>query len=317
MPLIVSGPLVVSPDREVTSMINIADLFELFGEIAGLNVHQIVPNTHTLDSVTMLPYLTNPQQPDIRTSNFTQAANNIHVGNQPPPPCVLVVTSPATCIQLFNSEGLCASEGGDWYGPGAPKQYSSCCAVEAARLPQYPDGIQFLPDAQWATRNDNYKLIQKAEPNCVNGDTTLTEFYRVNEDPMNPKMDDLSDALCSELSAGHRCPLGLTPEQLANYNQLQSDLQTTLATEIPCPGDGNEDQAVFGMDVQWWRYFSTLNGGGSSWYDFNFDGVTDEDDLAVIQEHMGTNCLQQNKKPIQPVKQSEQSLRAPTIHAGS
>jgi hypothetical protein len=39
-----------------------------------------------------------------------------------------------------------------------------------------------------------------------------------------------------------------------------------------------------------------VNGGGSSWYDFNYDGVTDESDLAVIQQHMGTNCLQEGSK---------------------
>ncbi|MGC2108372.1 MAG: sulfatase-like hydrolase/transferase [Candidatus Korobacteraceae bacterium] len=296
IPLIVSGPLVASPGREVTSMINVADLFELFGEIAGIDVHQVVPSTHILDSQSMLPYLTNPNQPSIRSSNFTQAANNIHVNNQPPPPCVIVLTQPPTCVQLFTSQGLCESEGGDWYGPGAPQQYSSCCAVQAANLPQYTDGIQLLPDAQWATRNDNYKLVQKAQPNCVNGDTTLTEFYRVNEDPQNPKLDKFAEALCSEASAGHGCPNGLNQEQLANYNQLQSDLQTTLASEPDCPGDGDEDKAVFGIDLQWWQYFSTVNGGGSSWYDFNYDGVTDEQDRAVIVEHLGTNCLQQGAK---------------------
>jgi hypothetical protein len=160
----------------------------------------------------------------------------------------------------------------------------------------YPNGIQFLPEAQWATRNDNYKLIQKSQANCVNGNTTLTEFYSVNEDPVNPKLDDLDVALCSEVSAAHRCPAGLNQEQLTNYNQLLTDLQTTLASQVACPGDGNEDQAVFGLDVQWWRYFSTLNGGGSSWYDFNYDGLTNEEDLAVIQQHMGTNCLQQGNQ---------------------
>ena len=89
-------------------------------------------------------------------------------------------------------------------------------------------------------------------------------------------------------------PNGLNQEQLSNYNQLRLTCKTTLASEIPCPGDGNEDKAVFGMDVQWWQYFST-NNGGSSWYDFNFDGLTDEQDLAVIQQHMGTNCLQDQK----------------------
>jgi hypothetical protein len=295
VPLIVAGPLVNSPDREVTAMINVADLFQLFGEIAGVDVHQVVPSTHVLDSQAMLPYLTNPNQPSIRTSNFTQAASNIHVNNQNPPPCVVALTSPPTCLQLFTSQGLCQTEGGDWYGPGAQHEYSSCCAVQAANLPNYPDGIQLLPDAQWAMRDDNYKLVVKAQPNCVNGDSTLTEFYRINEDRQDPKIDDFSEALCSNASVTTLCPKGLNQDQLDTYNRLQAELQLTLDSEVACPGDGNEDKAVFGMDVQWWQYFSTFNGGGSSWYDFNYDGVTDAQDLAVIQQYMGTNCLQENR----------------------
>jgi len=39
-------------------MVNIADLFQLFGELAGVDVHKAVPKSHILDSQTMLPYLT-------------------------------------------------------------------------------------------------------------------------------------------------------------------------------------------------------------------------------------------------------------------
>src|SRR5258708_6607908 len=109
VPLIISGPMVASPDREVKSMVNIADLFQLFGEIAGADVRKIVPKSHILDSQPMLPYLTNPNQPSIRTTNFTQTGNNIHVA--PPPPCVIPLTTPNTCVQLFNSKPLCNFEG--------------------------------------------------------------------------------------------------------------------------------------------------------------------------------------------------------------
>ncbi|MBI3801231.1 MAG: sulfatase-like hydrolase/transferase, partial [Deltaproteobacteria bacterium] len=49
VPLIVAGPLVNSPNREVTHMVNVADLFELFGELGGVDVHKRVPKSHTLD----------------------------------------------------------------------------------------------------------------------------------------------------------------------------------------------------------------------------------------------------------------------------
>lgn len=38
-PLIVAGPLGDAPYRDVTYMTNIATVYELFGEIAGINVH--------------------------------------------------------------------------------------------------------------------------------------------------------------------------------------------------------------------------------------------------------------------------------------
>jgi Sulfatase len=78
VPLIAAGPLVNTPDREVTHMVNVADLFELFGEIAGVDVHKVVPKSHILDSVSMLPYLTNPAQASLRTDNFTQTGIKHH-----------------------------------------------------------------------------------------------------------------------------------------------------------------------------------------------------------------------------------------------
>ena len=78
VPLIVAGPQVVSPDRDVSAMVNVADIFQLFGEIVGVDVHQVVPPSHILDSVSMMPYLTNPNQSSLRTTNFTQTGNNFH-----------------------------------------------------------------------------------------------------------------------------------------------------------------------------------------------------------------------------------------------
>jgi hypothetical protein len=68
-------------------------------------------------------------------------------------------------------------------------------------------------------------------------------------------------------------------------------LQSLLNSEIPCPGDGNLDKKVNGKDIEDWQFFKVLSGGLSSWYDFNFDGFTDELDLAIIRANLGTNCL--------------------------
>jgi arylsulfatase A-like enzyme len=293
VPLIIAGPQVVAPGRTVTAMVNAADLFQLFGEIAGLDVRKIVPPSHMLDSVSMLPYLTNPSQTSLRQSNFTQTGNNIHPVT--PGPCVIQLTSPPTCAQLFTGASLCNAEGGVWYGSGATQQFSSCCAISSAHLSQYPDGIQILPDFQTATRNEVYKLVQLQVPDCsTNGqDEPVTEFYSINEDLQNPQLDKSGDSLCA--STG--CPDGLSGDALNNFNQLLAAQQATLASEPACPGDGNEDKLVSQLDIQDWQLMVTLGAGTSSWYDLNLDGVTDNQDLKIIQQNMGNNCQHSNAPP--------------------
>ena len=160
-PLIVAGPLVEAPGREVGAMVNIADIFQLFGEMAGVDVHALVPKSRPIDSVSMLPYLRNPDQRGIRKTNFTQHASNIHAAGYVVPPCV--VASVNTCVQLFPTQQLCASKavcGGDVpdgsslpVGAGAPQ--ADCCSVNkylSAQTP--PHATAVLPDWQMAMRDD-------------------------------------------------------------------------------------------------------------------------------------------------------------------
>jgi Sulfatase len=295
VPLIVSGPLVEDPDREVQSMVNIADLFELFGEIAGVDVHHAVPKSHILDSMPMLAYLRNPHQASIRQTNFTQTASNIHLNDKVPAPCVVTVgpTGPPTCVQLFPDANVCMLEGGEWWGPEAkPPQQAlpSCCAVQKTG---FYENLNILDDAQSSTRNARFKLVERQVPDCTAPqpkDQKVTEFYAINEN-VPPKIDKDGDSLCS--SEG--CPNGLNAEQLQNFNALSQELESVLKSEVPCPGDGNEDKRVNGKDIRAWEFFSLqtdpLNPGfSSSWYDFNHDGKTDHSDLRTILEHFGTNC---------------------------
>ncbi len=293
VPLIVSGPLVNTPGREVTAQVNIADLFELWGEIAGIDVHKVVPKSHILDSASMLPYLTDPDHASIRQTNFTETTGNIHLNNQPPPPCVIPLTSPPTCVQIFNDQSVCAFEGGTWYGPGAPVQYSSCCAVKNAGI-YNSTGLTILDNTEIATRNDHFKLVERKQPNCSSPnapDTTKTELYEIDEAAPIPKIDKSGDNLCS--SAG--CPAGLNAAQQKIYKQLLTVMNATLASEPACPGDGNEDKRVDIRDVLEWSHFlgpNPLNPGySSSWYDFNHDGLTNGADLQVIANNFGSNCL--------------------------
>ena len=85
VPLVVAGPLVSQPGRDVVHMTNIADIYQLFGEIAGIDVPNRV--VRPLDSVPMLPYLTNPEQPSIRSFNFTQIGLNLQLDGGLNGPC--------------------------------------------------------------------------------------------------------------------------------------------------------------------------------------------------------------------------------------
>ena len=59
-----------------------------------------------------------------------------------------------------------------------------------------------------------------------------------------------------------------------------------------CVFDGNLDNIVNQKDVDGWNTYSVLNGGQSSWSDFNFDGKTDNTDLGIIYKNWQTRCTQ-------------------------
>ena len=207
VPLVIAGPMVDSPNRDVESMVNIADLFQLFGEIAGIDVRKAVPSSHILDSAPMLSYLTNPGQPSIRQTNFAQTGNNIQV--TAPSPCLLRLGNTPTCAQLMTTQQICTDEGGDWYGTGGAQSYSSCCALQQAVndgtfIDKTVTEVNILPDFQNAIRNTTYKVVQLGEPDCSkpikpNGrfpDTTSTALYEINEATPVPMLDNANKALC-------------------------------------------------------------------------------------------------------------------------
>src|SRR5690606_1591768 len=114
------------------------------------------------------------------------------------------------------------------------------------------------------------------------------EFYEINEATgANLKLDREEDNLLAAST-----PEQLTSEQQANYGVLRDELTTLLASGIDCPGDGNGDLRVDATDLEQWAYWSdpAQGGGYSSWYDFNHDGLTNEQDKAIIDANMGNNC---------------------------
>ena len=56
-----------------------------------------------------------------------------------------------------------------------------------------------------------------------------------------------------------------------------------------CAGDGNLDLLVDGNDLAGWQGFSK-KGGKSSWYDLNYDGLTDARDWDIILKNFWRRC---------------------------
>ncbi len=312
VPLIIAGPLVKSPDRPVSAMVNVADLYQLFGEIGGVDVRKAVPSSHALDSQPMLAYLTNPEQAEIRQTNFTQIGNNIHPVD--PQPCVLQIGPTPACLQLFSGKGICHFEGGKWWGDSPDMgtvAYDTCCALktsaDAAALDPAIAGMSLVPVAQQAVRNDVYKLIKLDQPNCAAPPdfkpVTVTEFYQIDEAAPSPMLDEARFALCADsfdVTTGaytQNCPGNLTQLQLTNFNNLSATLGSIMTSEVKCPGDGNLDKVVDEQDLKNWTLFNgiaTTPSPSSSWYDFDFDGITGASDLLTIQKNLGKRCVATN-----------------------
>jgi arylsulfatase A-like enzyme len=290
VPLIVAGPQVTAPNRDVSALINIADLYQLFGELAGIDVHKEVPSTRALDSVSMLPYLQNPKQTSLRTTNWTQTADNIRATTTVQGACV--INSANVCTPLFPQQGLCEMEGGTWYGAGStvpgvpPTGFASCCEVQKLQLSQSQTVSSVLPSAQTAVRNSTHKLIRIEEQNYEAGSDqcvaeTITQFYKVNENTPAPLIDFPQLALPIATLSGN---------DKTAYQQLSIEMQRVIDSNAPCPGDGNFDGVVDAQDLADLSYWRGITNGSSTWFDFNLDGLTDDNDVAIVENNFRAKC---------------------------
>jgi arylsulfatase A-like enzyme len=315
VPLIIAGAPVAAPGRSVDHIVNVVDLFQLFGDLAGVKAAEIVPPSHTLDSQPMLPYLTTPGADAIRDTSFTQEGVATY---SPDPavrswPCVLgnPQASGALCNDtLFDSKDFCENDnGGTWFGPGSSvKQLNSCCAVQAFNNATYT----LAPVHQLAMRDRAFKLIelqrldcskpitnasQKAFPWADYQAVTSQEFYDVRKRirPNNPNGidnapynlakncapgQDFTTCLPTQLDVNHYVDLNNTLTKMKNSAKAQNRCQSK--------GDGNQDLRVTQADIDGWTAF---NGKGPSRYDINLDGVTDDKDLQIIKANLGLDCL--------------------------
>lgn len=302
VPLLVAGPLVNTPGRSVSAMVNVADLYSLFGEIAGIAdvTREVAPRI--LDAKPLLPYLVNPLPRELRPWNFTQVGVNLQIGHATYAPC----TIGSECTQIPVSQSVCEDNNGVWWGAGfddpstqcAPTSpdcepvpaggFTECCQVLAWLDSNEVDvsSITITPLEAVAIRDDSYKLVQNtltpyvpAQQGCGSA-TTSYEFYAIDEDTPNPTLDEAGTEL--DLSA-------LTTDQQTAYDSLSAELQTLLDSEPECPGDGNGDLVVDAKDLRDWRRF-VRTGGLSSVYDLDLNGLTDEADELIIRDHLGLDC---------------------------
>lgn len=286
VPLIVTGPGINQPNRDVPHLINSTDMFRLFTGLAGIDSEQLATDL-LLDGKPIVPYLTDPNQAPLRTYNFTELGMNIRA--EAGPPCVIPQAN--LCVQIFPQAEVCHDQSGVWYGPGNTVDaagFSSCCAVNT-----YLEGIgeptvDLFPERQLAFRDGEYKLVRLTTLNCDSGDfIDSEEFYAVNEstDPLQLQLD--REGLNLLVSPGET---ELTSEQQARLTGLRADLDELLATVVACPGDGTGDYLVNQDDLDGWHHWADPARGKSSWFDFNYDGVTDQADRAIIIANLGTDC---------------------------
>ena len=301
VPLIVSGPLVVQPNRDVERMVNMVDVFQLFGEMAGIDVPNAVPRV--IDSAPMMPYLTNASQASIRKINFTEGGYNVQANGQRNGACLVSTslgnnTLSTICTQSVFDKGPCEDNAGVWWGPGytdasvigAPygqpssSGYRTCWQVNQAQYKSSLPLTSIAAEVTMAVRNDDYKLVRNQTQTYfpstdTGGPVTTDEFYQVNQAVPLPAIDTASLNLMPTKSSWSNA-------MLQNYNSLLASLNGILASQPPCNGDANIDGQVNSDDLSVWQQF--VSWALSSIADFNFDGLTNNTDAQIIRSNQGT-----------------------------
>lgn len=75
VPLIIAGPAVTSPGREVRSVVCAPDVFSTVADLCDVDLDETIPPWVTIDGVSIEPYLGNPAQPPLREFAYTERFN--------------------------------------------------------------------------------------------------------------------------------------------------------------------------------------------------------------------------------------------------
>jgi hypothetical protein len=264
------------------------DVFQLFGELAGIDVHKAVPRT--LDSVALLPYLTRPEQASLRTVNFAMSGFNTQPDGGRNGPCIIN----SACTQIPMTKSVCEDNAGVWWGrgytdaavvPNGGQGYAGCCQVNQALHKSGQAMVSVLPEFSSAVRNEGYKIVRNTTQTYdVAGDmcnpVTTNEFYAIDQATPQPALDNPDRNLLL-------APLSFDLQRV--YDELTAKLDLLLASAPACAGDGNKDGFVNAEDLANWRRIAA-DWGLSSVYDFVVDALTDDSDGEVVRSKLGTAC---------------------------
>lgn len=260
-----------------------------------------------IDSQALLPYLTNANQPPIRNTSFTYTSDNYRGSNFTNGACVL--ESLNSCTTLFYSKYVCVNlYGGVWYGAGNNLSwvpaggFTNCCDLNKAiyngqGYPTVTAPYEVLPSILMAVRSADYKVINivtddydNATQTCVTIDSE--EFYRIDQDYPTPLLEDPTGTQLLASTSPNLLlqPQALTPEQANILAALRSERDSLLSSALPCPGDANLDGVVDDKDLAQMLEWMEITNNGSTWWDLNLDGVTNEVDVALLEGLLGTTC---------------------------
>jgi len=185
VPLIVHGPRVVEPGRQSLALVNTTDLFATVLELLGVDPAAQLPVGLTLDSRSLMPYVLDPRQEDLRKFAFAEhffspATGSPAGGPAPAAPPLAAASSPL---------GPLAFTGG-----------------LTPRTAPMPEGCGFGARAfeGWAIRERSHKLVRRADG--------TEELYDLLTDPretddllthpsLTPKEQAKLDGLRSQLDA--------------------------------------------------------------------------------------------------------------------